>query len=146
MTTKNTKKKVSNKKIATKRTVVKKEPVEKVEVAEVAVEKETPKKEKKVYEISPFFHGIIVLMTVILWVVLVVWINLKWNYVVTIEHKDVVARRRERRLERLKRQQEARRLEDARHRVVVSEKTAPVKVEMQDLTKAQASEPVEKKK
>ncbi|MBO5997894.1 MAG: hypothetical protein J6P93_05155 [Alphaproteobacteria bacterium] len=85
------------KKSVKKKTTVKKQPVAKkveapkaveAKVAEpVMVEKPAEKKAKKVYEISPFFHAVIVIIVFLLYVEIILSAILLWNYDFRIEKK-----------------------------------------------------------
>lgn len=103
--------------VAEKKVVVKKQPakavVKKVEAKVKAVaepkavaEVKTVQTENKEFGATPLSHTLFVMMTVILWAFLTAWIVIEINYDVTIEHKDVVARRITRRMERLQQQKE----------------------------------------
>ena len=120
MATKTTKKTVADKKTATKKTtakkVVKKEKIDAVpkkvdaQPTETKIEKKAPlveevKSERTYYGATPFSHALFVIMTVILWAFLTAWIVIELNYEVKIEHKDVIARRIERRKARLRQEQ-----------------------------------------
>ena len=101
--------------VAEKKVVAKKQPVKaavkKVNtkmkpVAEVktAAEVKTVQQEKKDFGATPLSHALFVIMTVLLWAFLTAWVIIDLNYEVTIEHKDVVAARITRRMERLQKQ------------------------------------------
>jgi len=108
MTTKKTKKITTKKNTAKKKTVAKKsvKPVVAAEAKKVApvqakkIEKEP--KAKKMYEITPFFHGLIVFIVVLLYAELALFGVVYWNYDINLECKDTIWTRQMRAREKAK--------------------------------------------
>jgi len=138
-TTKTTKKNVAAKKPAVKKTTTKKTvKVEKTPVVaqvETKIKAKTQKapvektlvKEENNFGATKLSHTLFVIMTVMLWAILTAWIYIDINYEVTIEHKDVIARRIERRMARLQKQRAKKlSMKKTSHYTVLDKKTGKV--------------------